>query len=570
MKNLVTITVILILVTLSQGCRHKTERLEPYSWTLIDSKFDSLTRVAEAYMYTPITADSMASVVTQMDSIARASGTSDIAKELKARTNYWKAFSMYMDYHLIEARELLCKLDSTTDDRYTKERIKSFRMTLGEALSFDTFKSWLEQLKYFESIGDLPQAGNTAMLLNSSLLFTDVPDLALYYLYMADSLFKKSGTEARAVNLRANEAVLLCKAGRMEEAEKAFERILTDPVLIANKDLHELHLRNHYYFFGDSISLFEGYAVQKEKEKDNIESKTLTFLYEALIGEYYLNKGEIKSSSNYLENQTIDIEDLVGDNYKSKIYEVYGMYYDSIGERDKAIAAMNRFNEMTEEIDENQQPENKIYTDFINAKEQFEKEAEETENSIRTQLYVTVAVSLLVLLLILIFGRKWYQRHRIKHQETLRRAEQRERELMGSALLRQHSEQILDYVDNEITRLGSQNVITGRDIAQLDRNLHLQKLDRKGIQSFEETFTSIHPYFETNLRNIAPDLSDTQVRLCAYIMLGMNNQEIASMLNIKPSSLRQARMRLRQKFGLTKDDSISEFLKQFTPPMLAA
>ena len=92
--------------------------------------------------------------------------------------------------------------------------------------------------------------------------------------------------------------------------------------------------------------------------------------------------------------------------------------------------------------------------------------------------------------------------------------------------------------------------------------------DRAGLQSFEKTVTNINPDFESRLRAVAPELSDNQIRLCSYIMLGLNNQEIASLMNVKASSLRQARLRLRQKFGLTKDDSLSEFLKQIISPDL--
>lgn len=568
MKNLATITVILILVTLLQGCRHKTERLEPYGWTLIESKFDSLTRVAEAYMYTPISPDSVEAVVRQMDFIA---GTStENTNELLARSRYWEAYLCNRNWDGFHARQALQEADSLTSDKYLKERIGSLSLTTENFKAYETFRNLLQQLDYYKSIGDIPQQGNTAMLICSNLAYTDAPDIALDYLYMADSLFKASGTEARCINLGTNEATLLCIADRKEEAEKVFNRLFSDSIITNHKDGYEVLLRNHYYFFGDSASLFKGYAVQKDKEHVTTGSQSLTALYESLIADYFLMKGNIDSASFYLNNLKIDVENIEDDDIKSTIYGTYASYYDSIGQKEKAIEAINRYEIIQKEIDKSQSPENKIYTDYLRAKEQIQTEAKAEKNAIQIRLYAIIVVSIILLMSITIIGRKWYQRHRIKYQETLQRVEQRERELMGSALSRQHSEQILDYVDNEITRLGNQNVITGRDIAQLNRNLHLQKLDRKGIQSFEETFTSIHPYFETNLRNIAPDLSDTQVRLCAYIMLGMNNQEIASMLNIKPSSLRQARLRLRQKFGLTKDDSISEFLKQFTPPMLDA
>ena len=170
------------------------------------------------------------------------------------------------------------------------------------------------------------------------------------------------------------------------------------------------------------------------------------------------------------------------------------------------------------------------------------------------------------MLVMLIAWRKWNKRYRLKQQATALRAEQRERELMSMALTRQQGDRIIDYVGNEISRLSNQEEITGKDISQLDKNLKLHMLERENMQNFEETFTKIHPDFYSNLRTITPDLSDNQIRLCSYIMLGLNNQEIASLMNIKQSSLRQARLRLRQKFGITKDDSIQEFLRQITPP----
>ena len=564
MKHLVTITIFLILVTLSQGCRHRVERLEPYGWTLIDPKFDSLTRIAESYMYTNVPLDSIESVVLRMDSIAR--NSTDNTNEKLARIHYWEAYRLRMSLEAGKADNLLAMADSLATDLYTKERINSLKVGYGNYKSYETFCNLLSQLEYYSSIGDMPEQGNTAMMISTNLTFTEVPDLALYYLNMADSLFNKSGNKRRTHNLLINKASLLCSAGKMDEADKVFNKLLSDSTVTVNKEVHELLLRNHYYFFGDSASLFNAYNIRKEIDEGTPQSKTLMMLYETLIGEYYLDKGMMHSASDYLTKSGMDPDSINDEDLKSTVYGIYAKYYEAIGDKDKAIAALKRYDEIQKTLQENQKPENKIYTEYLRAKDQLQSEALEEKTSLRMKHNATIGVSIILFMIIFVIGRKWYRRYRIKQKETLRRAEQRERELMGSTLSLQHNEQILDYVDKEITRLSNQNVISGRDIVQLDRNLHLKKLDRKEIQSFEETFTSIHPYFETNLRNIAPDLSDTQVRLCAYIMLGMNNQEIASMLNIKPSSLRQARLRLRQKFGLTKDDSITEFLKQFTPP----
>ncbi|MDE5568765.1 MAG: hypothetical protein K2J12_10050 [Muribaculaceae bacterium] len=506
-------------------------------------------------MYTSISPDSILKVSMELDSLSN-------TDEMEARSHYWKAYYHYMSWQPAEARALLIKADSLTTEKYTKERIDGLRMTYGEFKTYETFKKLLEQLKYFASVGDNSQKGNTAMVLSGNLVFTQVPELALYYLNMADSLFNVLGLEERVSNLRINKATLLCNSGRKEEADAVFEEMFADTTITSNKDLYEILLRNHYYFFGDSASLFNGYEIQKNKEREGIESKTLTILYESLIGEYYLNEGKIDAASNYLRFGLPDIDKLSDDDIKACIYQIYAQYYDSIGDGRKAMAAMKSYDAINDSIAVDQNPQNKIYTEYINAKRQVELESEEANRDLRRRLYVTIIASVLLLIVLVITGFRLRRRHQQKVLEATCLAEQREREMMAMALSRQQSDRVLDYVEDEISRLSREDAITAREIAQLDTTLRLHAADRQSLQSFEKAFTNINPDFDASLRAVAPDLSDNQVRLCSYIMLGLNNQEIASLMNVKASSLRQARLRLRLKFGLTKDDSLEAFLRE--------
>ena len=196
MKQIVTITTVIILVVLSQGCRHRIEHLEPYGWPLVDARFDSLTRVAEQYMYSNVPLDSVDVVTRQMDSIARSSA--DDSNELLARTHYWEAYRLLMSLNQDIAGNILDTADSLATDPYTKARIYSLKNYLVNYKSYDTFCNLLRQLEYYASIGDLPEEGNTAMQICSSLMYTEVPDLALHYLNMADSLYSLSGNSRRS------------------------------------------------------------------------------------------------------------------------------------------------------------------------------------------------------------------------------------------------------------------------------------------------------------------------------------------------------------------------------------
>ena len=567
MKNLFTFVLVLILASLSQGCRHRPERLEPYGWPLVDPEFDSLTRVAEQYMYTNIPLDSVERITRGMDSIARVSGRGKDSNELLARARFMKAYCLYMNYKFDEAREQLAIADSLSADAYTKRRIKSLKLTFDDYKSYETFCDLLKDLEWYGSINDLPQQGEIANVISTSLIYTDVPELALYYLDMADSLFMCSGQKLRTDNIRINKATLLCETNRTEEAEEVFGELISDIKKDGNTKYLELLYRNHYYFFGDSLSLFEAYSIRKGSQNESLPSLALTTLYESLIADYYIGRNILDSAATYIDKRAICLDSISDEDLQMTILEIDSKYYEAVGKTDLAESARKKYNEIVKAVNENQQPENKIYTDFMNAKRQIQAAADETESSLRRRIWILAGVSALTLFAIVLAGVRWRSRYKSRQKETKRRADKSEREMMGIAISRQHDQQTLSQVKNEITRLSKQAVVNGSDIAQLERTLLQHKLDGDGIRNFEETFKKIHPDFYSNLKSIAPDMSDAQIRLCEYIMLGLNNQEIASILNIKESSLRQARLRLRRKFGLTKEDSITKFLREITPPL---
>lgn len=60
---------------------------------------------------------------------------------------------------------------------------------------------------------------------------------------------------------------------------------------------------------------------------------------------------------------------------------------------------------------------------------------------------------------------------------------------------------------------------------------------------------------------MAPELTENDLRLCAYIRIGMRAKEIASMLQVTSASVNTHRYRLRKKLGLDKDASLDDFVR---------
>ena len=63
------------------------------------------------------------------------------------------------------------------------------------------------------------------------------------------------------------------------------------------------------------------------------------------------------------------------------------------------------------------------------------------------------------------------------------------------------------------------------------------------------------------MKELFPNISETDLRLCAYIRTGMGNKQIATMLALQPDSIKKSRHRLRKKLGLSIETSIEDFLR---------
>jgi DNA-binding CsgD family transcriptional regulator len=79
-------------------------------------------------------------------------------------------------------------------------------------------------------------------------------------------------------------------------------------------------------------------------------------------------------------------------------------------------------------------------------------------------------------------------------------------------------------------------------------------------EHFAHHFDKVHTDFLVVLKNRYPDLTASELRLCAYLRMNLSNKEIAQLINISVRGVEIARYRLRKKLGLAKETNLFEFL----------
>jgi DNA-binding CsgD family transcriptional regulator len=93
-------------------------------------------------------------------------------------------------------------------------------------------------------------------------------------------------------------------------------------------------------------------------------------------------------------------------------------------------------------------------------------------------------------------------------------------------------------------------------IRKIDRNI--SSMDDWKV--FEFHFEQAHEKFLQRLRNRYPQLSQSDLRLCAYLRMNLSSKEIAPLLRISFRGVENHRYRLRKKFSLKKEANLTEFI----------
>lgn len=82
------------------------------------------------------------------------------------------------------------------------------------------------------------------------------------------------------------------------------------------------------------------------------------------------------------------------------------------------------------------------------------------------------------------------------------------------------------------------------------------------FKHIEEQFDLAHNNFMKHLGEKHPDLSMNERMMCAYIKMGLSTKEMAPLLNISTRGVETLRYRIRKKFELEREDSLTDYLNK--------
>ncbi|MES2388318.1 MAG: hypothetical protein V4543_09975 [Bacteroidota bacterium] len=79
-------------------------------------------------------------------------------------------------------------------------------------------------------------------------------------------------------------------------------------------------------------------------------------------------------------------------------------------------------------------------------------------------------------------------------------------------------------------------------------------------EEFRLHFSEVHPRFFEKMQGIAPDLTQYDLKMAAYLAMNLSTKQIARLLGISEAGVFNARYRLRTKLGLQREEDLFNYL----------
>lgn len=196
-----------------------------------------------------------------------------------------------------------------------------------------------------------------------------------------------------------------------------------------------------------------------------------------------------------------------------------------------------------------------------------------------------LAILIYIILMILLFTglNSFYKSYYKKQRERLLEKKTRElalKELEAQKeIIQLKNKQLNTDIESKNRELGiaTMNMIKKNEtLNSIKQELQKQKTDAQGVKPvirlidkninnaedwkfFEEAFNHADKDFFKKVKELHPQLTANDLRLCAYLRLNLTSKEIAPLLNISVRSVEIKRYRLRKKISLAREINLNDY-----------
>lgn len=448
---------------------------------------------------------------------------------------------------------------------------------------FNTYQLLNEAIPIFAKYDDYYFLGNAHLLMG--LTYEDIGDLSssLSEIELADKYYRKCGYPVNRISY--------FKAGMAKddnEMLRLYRRSIAegpdDPGMSiqACEKIASLYLKKN---LPDSAIKYieEGERMRLAKSPD---SMLLKILLNLRMGQAFYVKGNYdKALSLLLETEGM-ASHYSKESWEPVIYKYLSDIYEKRGDKVRSYAYLKKYITAYEHnvssLTSQEIPKARARDAISRQKEMMttmEQEAKNAHNKFIIVLLVLVAVLLTaggVLIYVLQRGKMRKIENRelrsnLEQEMTIKRLnmenferdmKQKECEISSSVLLVSNKNDVLQKIGKLTEKYSDMGLIPREYVREVNALVGDSIKGDDEWTRFKMHFDTVHPDFFKKLKEVSDELTENDLRLCAYVKIGMRAKDIASMLSVTPASVNSNRYRLRRKLSLSKEDSLDDFIRK--------
>jgi len=153
------------------------------------------------------------------------------------------------------------------------------------------------------------------------------------------------------------------------------------------------------------------------------------------------------------------------------------------------------------------------------------------------------------------------EKNQVEQQKLTVDIEHKTKQLTTHALNMMQKNKLLQEVNTSIADIVKNPDNLDDSFRKLKRQINRSIKADDDWEVFKMYFEQINSSFFEKLREINPELTTYDLRLCALIKLNLNIKETAAVLNLSPNSIKSARYKLRKRLGLKTKDDLSDIIQ---------
>lgn len=540
------------------GCnRQKTLSTRP--WVSVGGEFDSVAKELEWKFNDFSHYDSILTYIERLEMLT--TSESELYNLQRARILYWKSKLLWRvekhDSSLILAKDALRFIDSITY-RYDYLRLVCLIYSQTDTMSIAVKYGFYEGcLKYAKKYGDKAFEAYTSILIGNLMGNIGEYTKALHYLLTADSLNRILGYDKLVAKNKINEARVFCNKGNKNVSDSILKSLIGNPLLYGDTFAMNLIPRNLYASSNEISYLYQA----NDQIKKSKSFRHLRALYSALLLKHNYAENNIDSVFYYGNLICEDLPYVIDYNHKAIVWQALSLAWTLTDRLDSAYICRIRFENYVDSVQIQRSATEVLRLSALHemgAREAEYRAADFRKNMIGAFIIFGVITSGVMVALLL---NRRHMRQKMRAMANELELEKAKRKMAATALSIEEKDKVLDTLRNELSDMRKEGDIKEGNARRLESTIKSHLLEHDNEETFREMFDTVNPGFTEKLRELSPGIADSYVKLASYILMELDNKRIASLMMIKPESVRQSRWRLSQRLNVPEGETLESYLR---------